>query len=54
MRQRAADPWRDAQGAPTLVDAPVEETEVDAELGAVHSRLSIRGQVLRRSATRLA
>jgi hypothetical protein len=35
------------------VNARVKHTGVDAELGALRSRLGKQGQVLRRSATRL-
>lgn len=50
---RAADPWQDAHGVHIPVQARVEQTEIDAALGAVRSRLGKRGVVLRRSATRL-
>src|SRR5262249_45414177 len=47
------DPWRDAEGTPIPVGAVVEQTGIDVELGALRSRQGKRGQVLRRSATRL-
>lgn len=47
------DPWRDGEGTPIPVNARVKHTGVDAELGALRSRLGKQGQVLRRSATRL-
>ncbi|MGH3695871.1 MAG: hypothetical protein ACRDRX_18090 [Pseudonocardiaceae bacterium] len=49
----ADDLWRDAEGTPIPVDAHIEQTGIDAELGALRSRLGKRGRVLRRSATRL-
>ncbi|MDQ3764866.1 MAG: hypothetical protein M3460_26125 [Actinomycetota bacterium] len=54
MRERrAADAWREAQGASIPVRARVEQTDSDAALGTLRSRLGKRGRVLRRGATRL-
>ena len=47
------DSWRDVDGTSIPVGAQVEQIEVDAELGALYSRLGKQSQVLRRSATRL-
>lgn len=47
------DPWRDVDGLPITMGARVEQATVDAELGALRSRLGKQGTVLRRSATRL-
>lgn len=48
-----SDPWLDVDGTPITVGCRVEQTRVDSELGALRSQLGQRGQVLRRSATRL-
>jgi hypothetical protein len=45
--RQAADPWRDAQGASLPVRAQVEQTDSDAELDALRSRLGQRGRMLR-------
>lgn len=52
-RVRAYDRWRDADGTHVPVGAQVEQTEVDARMGAPRSRLHRRGQVTSRGATRL-
>jgi hypothetical protein len=49
----AYDRWPDVDGRPVPLGARIEQTGVDAELGALRSRLGKQGQVLRRSATRL-
>src|SRR5262245_53538164 len=49
----AEDMWHDAEGTPIAVNAHIEQTGIDTELGALHSRLGKRGRVLRRSATLL-
>lgn len=53
MSGPAGDLWRDADGTPIPLRARVEQTGIDAELGALRSRLGKRGVVLRHSATRL-
>ncbi len=51
--QRAYDRWRDADETHVPVGARVEQTEVDARMGALRSRLHARGQVTSRGTTRL-
>lgn len=51
--QRVYDRWRDVDGTHVAVGARVEQTETDARLGALRSRLSWRGQVTGRGATRV-
>jgi hypothetical protein len=51
--QRAYDRWRDVNGTHVPVGARVEQTETDARMGALRSRLYRRGQVTNRGATRL-
>lgn len=50
---RAYDRWRDVDGIHVGVGARVEQTETDARMGALRSRLYRRGQVTSRGATRL-
>jgi hypothetical protein len=51
--QRTYDRWRDMDGTHFRVGARVEQTETDARMGALRSRLYRRGQVTSRGATRL-
>ncbi len=51
--QGAYDRWRDANGTHVRVGARVEQTKVDARMGALRSRLHARGQVTSRGTTRL-
>lgn len=51
--QRVYDRWRDVDGTHIAVGARVEQTETDARLGALRSRLYRRGQVTSRGTTRL-
>ena len=41
----ASDPWRDAEGTPIPLHSRVEQITVDAEHGALPSRLHQQGQV---------
>ncbi|MGH3845664.1 MAG: hypothetical protein ACRDS0_30185 [Pseudonocardiaceae bacterium] len=52
-RKRAYDRWRDVDGIHVTVGVRVEQTETDARLGALHSRLGHRGEVISRGTTRL-
>ncbi|MGH3575676.1 MAG: hypothetical protein ACRDUW_28300 [Pseudonocardiaceae bacterium] len=51
--QRAYDRWRDVDGTHVPVGARVEQTGTDARMGALRSRLHVRGQVTSRGTTRL-
>ena len=51
--QRTYDRWRDLDGTYVRVGARVEQTEIDACMGALRSRLYRRGQVTSRGATPL-
>jgi hypothetical protein len=53
VRARRYDRWRDKDGTHVPVGARVEQTEVDARMGAPRSRLHARGQVTSRGTTRL-
>lgn len=53
VRVRRYDRWRDVDGAHVPVGAWVQQTEVDARMGAPRSRLHRKGQVTGRGATRL-
>jgi hypothetical protein len=52
-RARRYDRWRDMDGTHVPVGARVEQTEVDARMGAPRSRLHARGHVISRGTTRL-
>jgi len=51
--QPAYDRWCDVDGTHISVGARVEQTETDARMGALRSRLHRQGQVTSRGATRL-
>lgn len=51
--RRAYDRWRDVAGTHVAVGARVEQTETEARLGALRSRLYQQGQVTSRGTTRL-
>lgn len=51
--QRVYERWRDVDRTHIAVGARVEQTETDARLGALRSRLYRRGQVTSRGTTRL-
>ena len=50
---RRYDRWRDVDGTPIAVGARVEQTEVDARMGALRAHLHQRGEVTSRGTTRL-
>jgi hypothetical protein len=50
---RVYDRWRDVDGTHVALGTWVEQTETDARMGALRSRLYRRGQVIGRGATRL-
>lgn len=51
--RRCYDRWRDVDGAAIAVGVRVEQTEVDARMGALRARLHQRGEVISRGTTRL-
>jgi len=53
VRDRRYDRWRDVNGTPVPVGARVEQTGVDARMGAPRSRRHQRGEVISRGTTRL-
>jgi hypothetical protein len=53
LRAQRYDRWRDVDGTHVPVGARVEQVEVDARRGALHSRLHAQGLVTSRGTTRL-
>lgn len=51
--RRCYDRWRDVDGTAIAVGVRVEQTEVDARMGALRTRLHQRGAVISQGTTRL-